>query len=62
MEKEKVNIGALIDEETERRLAIMEDPNYEWPQKAGKGDVIAIVVTIAVCALLIIGCMTGVIS
>ena len=61
MSKEKVDIGKLIDEETKRRLAAMEDPDYEWPQKAGKGDVIAIVATAAVCLLLIILCATGVI-
>lgn len=62
MPKEKVNIGAIIDEETERRLAEMESADYEWPAKAGKIDVIAIVVSIIVCSLLIVGCMTGVIS
>ncbi len=62
MEKEKVDIGSLIDQETERRLQIMEESSYEWPQKAGKGDVIAIVAAVAVCLLLIIGCMTGVIA
>ena len=58
---EKVDIGKLIDEETEKRLDLMQNPDYVFPKKAGKGDVIAIVVSIMICAALIIGCMTGVI-
>lgn len=61
MSNENVDIGKIIDEETERRLAIMEADDYEWPEKADKKDAIAIVAIIAVCIGLIVCCMTGVI-
>lgn len=59
--KEAIDIGKLIDEETERRLAIMEADDYEWPEKADKKDAVAIVGIIIVCLALIVCCMTGVI-
>ena len=62
MSKEKVDIGKLIDEETEKRLEIMQRPDYEWPQPAGKWNWYVIGISIAVCLALIILCMTGVIS
>lgn len=62
MEKEKVDVGALIDEETKRRLAVMEDENYQWPARAGIADGIAILVLLVICGLLIACCMTGVIA
>ena len=58
---EKVDIGKLIDEETEKRLDLMQSPEYVFPKQAGKSDAIAIVVSIIICAALIFGCMTGVI-
>lgn len=61
MKREAVDIGKLIDEETRRRLEIMESPDYEWPAKAGKADWIAIAAVFTICGLLILGCMTGVI-
>lgn len=61
MSKEKIDIGQLIDEETERRLKIMKEPDYEWPKKAGKGDAIAIVTSILACIILILLCVTEVI-
>lgn len=61
MEKEKVDIGKLIYDETEKRLAMMEKPDYVFPDKAGKKDAIAIVAAILICGALILGCMTGVI-
>ncbi len=61
MKKEHVDIGELIDKETERRLAIMESPDYEWPPKAGKGDVIAIIIIMLICLMLILGCVLEVI-
>jgi len=56
------DIGKLIDEETDRRLAIMEEPGYEFPPQATKWDWIAIVALIAVSSVLILACMTGVIK
>lgn len=61
MKEQTVDIGRLIDEETERRIQIMESPDYVWPTKAGKGDWIGIAAAICVCVALIAGCMTGVI-
>ncbi len=55
------SIEKMIYDETERRLKIMEDPNYEFPKRAGKADAAAIVAVVAVSILLIILCMTGVI-
>ena len=62
MSKEKVDIGKIIQEETEIRLNEMQSPDYEWPKKAGKWNWIAIGCAIGVCLVLIILCMTGVIS
>lgn len=59
---EKVDIGKLIDEETEERLAQMQDPNYEWPKKAGKWNWWAMGILVAVSIFLMILCMTGVIQ
>lgn len=61
MSKEKVNIGKIIDEETERRLQIMQESDYEWPAKAGKGDIAVIISSIVVCIVLILLCIMGVI-
>ena len=62
MSNEKVDIGKLIEEETEKRLEIMQQPDYEWPKKAGRWNWIAIGCAIVVCLVLIVLCMTGVIS
>ena len=56
------DIGKLIDEETDRRLAIMENPNYEFPPKATVWDWVAIAALIAVSSVLILACMMGVIK
>lgn len=61
MEKEKIDIGTLIYDETEKRLATMEKADYVFPEKAGKKDAVAIVAAILICGALIVGCMTGVI-
>ena len=53
------DIGRLIEEETEQRLRRMESPDYVFPPRATKRDAVAIVLIIAVCGLLILGCMTG---
>ena len=62
MSEEKTDIGRLIYEETEKRLEIMQSPDYEWPQKAGSWNLFVICGLTAVCLLLIVLCMTGVIS
>ncbi|MBE5881020.1 MAG: hypothetical protein E7289_01725 [Lachnospiraceae bacterium] len=56
---EHQSIEQIIYEETEKRLAVMEEKDYEFPEKIGKGDVIAIAVSIAVSMLLVVLCMTG---
>ena len=58
---DKVDIGKLIDEETEKRLALMQSPDYEFPKKAGTADWIAICAGIVISIILIVLCMTGVI-
>jgi hypothetical protein len=55
------SIEELIYEETDQRLKEMAAPDYPWPKKADKKDVIAIVTGICVSLFLIILCMTGVI-
>ena len=60
MAKEKVDIGKIIDEETERRLEAMQDSSYSWPKKATKWDAVAIVGTILVCLALILWCVVEV--
>lgn len=62
MSKDSIEIGKLIEDETERRLEIMQSPDYEWPQKAGKWNYIAVIALIGICGLLILLCMIGVIS
>ena len=59
--KEKT-IEELIYEETDQRLKEMASPDYVFPEKADKKDAIGIVVSIAVCLLLIILCMVEVID
>lgn len=56
------DIGKLIDEETDRRLAVMEKPDYEFPPRATVWDWVAIVALIVVSSVLILACMTGVIK
>ncbi len=58
----KQDIGKLIYEETEKRLEIMESPDYEFPEKATKKDYIMIAVLIAASISMIVLCMLGVIE
>lgn len=55
-------IEQVIYDETKKRLAEMQSPAYEFPPKIDKRDIIAILIAIGVCALLMVLCMTGVIS
>jgi len=61
MSKKAIDIGRLISEETEKRLAEMDKPDYPWPEQADKKDAIAIAASVAVCGILILLCMFGVI-
>ena len=56
------SIDELIYEETDSRLKEMSAPDYVFPQKADKKDVIGIVVLSVASILLIILCMVGVIK
>lgn len=61
MVQDRINIGKIIDEETEKRLEIMSSEDYEWPQRADRKDAIAIIATIFVCGVLVVVCMMGII-
>lgn len=58
---DKIDIGKLIDEETQKRLVQMQSPDYEFPQKAGTTDWVIICSGIVISLILIVLCMTGVI-
>lgn len=58
----KDHLEDLIYEETAKRLGIMEQPDYEFPKRMGKGDFVIIAVAVAVSLVLIALCMTGVIA
>ncbi len=60
MDNEK-SIEQMIYDETEKRLAVMESPDYVFPKKITKADVIGIVASVAVSMVLIVLCMVGVI-
>jgi sensor c-di-GMP phosphodiesterase-like protein len=60
--KKNQSIEELIYNETKNRLAIMEKPDYEFPESITKVDVIAIVAGIVISLLLIALCMMGVIQ
>ena len=55
-------IEQIIQDETERRLAEMQRPDYEFPPRASVADVWGIVLLIGISALLILLCMMGVIE
>lgn len=55
-------IEELIYEETDERLKEMASPDYKFPPKADRKDAVAIIAAIAVCLVLIVLCMTGVIE
>ena len=58
----KKSIEELIYEETDQRLKEMASPNYQFPKKADKSDIVGIVAGIVISIVLIILCMTGVIA
>lgn len=53
----KPSIEKIIQQETERRLDIMEKPDYHFPEPLGKIDWIAITFAILLCLILIAVCM-----
>lgn len=55
-------IEEVIYEETEKRLAEMQSPDYEFPAEMDHRDLIAILTSMGVCALLMALCMAGVIA
>ena len=55
------SIEELIYEETDLRLKQMASPDYVFPEKADAKDLIGIIASVAVCLVLIILCLTGVI-
>ena len=55
------SIEKLIYEETEKRLQIMEQPDYTFPERIHKADVIGIIAGVAGSIVLIALCMMGVI-
>ncbi len=55
------SIEELIYSETEKRLAQMQAPDYQFPKRIGKGDVIAMAVGFGVSLVLIALCMLEVI-
>jgi hypothetical protein len=59
---EKESIGQLIDEETERRLDIMGNPDYEFPARISTIDIALIIGGVLISMALIALCMTGVIA
>ena len=56
------SIEQIIYDETKKRLETMESPEYPFPPKISKADVISIIVSIALCGVLILACMIGVIK
>ena len=56
------SIDELIYEETDQRLKEMSSPDYQFPPKADKKDVIGIIAGIGISLVLIVLCMTGVIA
>ena len=61
MENEK-SIEQMIYDETKERLAVMAAPDYEFPKKITKVDVVGLVCSVAFSFVLIALCMLGVIE
>ena len=56
------SIEKIISEETKKRLEIMEQPDYVFPEKMKKSDIVGIIAGVSGSILLIVLCMIGVIS
>ncbi|MCM1400219.1 MAG: hypothetical protein NC225_12145 [Clostridium sp.] len=61
-DEQELSLEELIASETEKRLNEMEQPDYEFPKKINKADVIVMIAGFLVSAVLIALCMTGVIQ
>lgn len=59
---EKQSIEEILYSETEKRLALMEQADYEFPKPITRTDWTVILGSVAVCVILIVFCMTGVIQ
>lgn len=53
----KPSIEIIIQQETARRLDIMEKPDYPFPKQLKKIDWLTIIITILICLILIAACM-----
>ncbi|MCI8514217.1 MAG: hypothetical protein HFI93_06255 [Lachnospiraceae bacterium] len=58
---EKQSIERILYSETEKRLNLMEQADYEFPERIAKSDAAMIIGSVALCVILIALCMTGVI-
>ena len=61
-EEKELSLEELISSETEKGLNEMEQPDYEFPKRINKVDVIVMIAGFMVSAVLIALCMTGVIQ
>ncbi len=61
-EKNQISLEQLIEEETTCRLEEMASPDYEFPERINRWDVLWMILSAAISAVLIVLCMTGVIS
>jgi hypothetical protein len=59
--EQKSEIETLIYTETEKRLAVMEKPDYVYPDRIGKNDIAGMIILFSLSLFLILLCMTGVI-
>lgn len=62
VKENEISLEELIVEETTKRLDEMASADYEFPKRITRWDVVWMVVGVAVSAILIALCMTGVIS
>lgn len=59
---EKSSIEEILYSETEKRLALMEQADYEFPKTITQTDWAVILSSVALCVILIVCCMMGVIQ
>ena len=60
--KNEVSIEKLINEETKRRLDLMEEKDYEFPERFSKMDYLWAGICVGVNLILIILAMSGVVQ
>lgn len=61
-QEKELSLDELITEETTKRLDEMASADYEFPKRITRWDVVWMAVGVAVSAILIALCMTGVIA